>query len=104
MFEVNAPRPIVLTLFPMFSEVRLTQAKKASSWMLTTEFGITIERRPVASNARSPMVVTELGIITDTRLVHPLKAFCPMAVTEPTFGGTVSEVSCGQEQTPRSVS
>ena len=43
--------------------------------MLVTELGIIIDTRLVQSlNALSPMLVTESGIIIDTRLVQPRNA------------------------------
>ena len=56
-------------------EVRLEQLKKARSPILVTELGIVIEVRPEQpEKALSPMLVMELGIVIEVRLEQPEKA------------------------------
>ena len=50
--------------------------------MLVTELGIATEVRPDSEKAFSPMLFTELGMVTDVRLVQLWKAPLFMVVTE----------------------
>ena len=48
---------------------------KAPTPILVTELGIVTEVRPMhKKKALSPILVTELGIVTEVRPSHPLKA------------------------------
>ena len=71
-------------------DVRPLQPKKAWSPMLVTELGMVTEVRPLQQvKAKLPMLVTELGIVTEVRYPQPEKASLPMLVTEL---GMVTEV------------
>ena len=51
--------------------MRLLQPEKALSPILVTELGIVTEVRPLQfSKAPSPILVTELGIVTEVRLLQ----------------------------------
>ena len=53
--------------------MRPLQYSKAPSPILVTELGIVTEVRPLHSlKAPSPILVTELGIVTEVRPVHSL--------------------------------
>ena len=54
-------------------DVRLLQPGKAPSPILVTELGIVTEVRLLHSQkALSPILVTEFGIVTDVNLLQPL--------------------------------
>ena len=51
------------------------QSSKALLPILVTELGIVTEVRPLQpAKAKSPILVTELGIVTEVRPMHPEKA------------------------------
>ncbi len=50
--------------------------------MLITDLGIVTDVKPVQLNALLPMLVTELPMINDVRLLHKWNAHPPMLVTE----------------------
>ena len=64
------------------TDVRPLQPLKALSPMLVTELGIVTEVRPQYMKACVPMLVTELGMVTKVRPLQPEKAYSPMLVTE----------------------
>ena len=50
--------------------------------MVVTEFGINTEVNPVLEKAPLPMVSIELPMVTEVKLLQPMKAPLPMEVTE----------------------
>lgn len=56
--------------------------EKAKSPMVVTEFGIVMEAIAVLLKTLSPMVVRVLGRLTEANVVAPSKARLPMEVTE----------------------
>ena len=56
------------------TEVRPLQLKKAPYPILVTELGIVTEVRLHSKKAKSPILVTELGIVTEVRLRQESKA------------------------------
>ena len=74
---------MVVTELPMTTEERLLQALNALDPILVTELGIVIDWRLIhPRNTASLMVFTELPIITDTRLSQSLNAEEPILITE----------------------
>jgi hypothetical protein len=71
------------------------QFLKARYPMVVTELGrVTDDREVQEEKASPPMVVTELGRVTDVRYEKPLKAFTPMIVTPLLTTTEVMEFRC----------
>ena len=67
--ELNALPPMLVTLFPIITEVRPEHQPNALPPMLVTLLGMVTEVRPEhLQNASNPIVVTLFGIVTDERL------------------------------------
>ena len=65
--HIEVPATMVILVQPVFSN--------AFEPMLVTEPGMVIDTRLVQlENAKSPMLSTESGMVIDTRLVQPLNA------------------------------
>ena len=80
----HAERSLICT------DVRLLQSLNASCPMDFRELPIVIDSIPLPLNASFPIIVTELGMVTDVRLLQPENTLSPMLVTE---FGIVTEVS-----------
>ena len=74
------------TLFPLPTTmvVKPLQEPNAKSPIEVTELGMVIDVKPLQySNARSPIEVTELGMLIDVKPLHQENAISPIEVTQP---------------------
>jgi len=73
---------MVVTLFGIFTLVRLLHSEKAEPQILTTPSDMVMPVRPWQPlKAYCPILVTLLGIVILVRLRQSEKAFCPILVT-----------------------
>ena len=69
--------PVALPEYTMFGTL-----KNASPPMLVTELGMITDVKLQLMNALLPMLITEFGIITEVNLIQPENAELPISVTE----------------------
>ena len=71
-----------MTEWGISTNVRFVHDVKALSSIVVRDLERVTEENPQPTKAYFPIVVTELGMVREVKLLHPQKAFSPILVTE----------------------
>ena len=74
----NTPSPILVTVFGMVTDAKLSHSRNAQRSMLTILSGIVIDFNPEFAKEPSGILVIPEGIENDLRPLQPLNKYLPI--------------------------